>query len=832
MPLTILDNVADFNPWFYRVYPRLSGKGLWLRGGEINTLPPSEFNQRPYRILIVRLSTWAHTVASFTHGLLYQIAAQNASIFPDTAYLPNAADLALFTEEKVPWLLGTGTKRPPLDFDLIAVSNAVVQELVNLPPLFLHSKILLNARDRIADPHQPLIILGGANAHNSGILWHENSPVDGIFAGDSPDLVSRMFSLCADGKTKGLEKKRILETLASVKGFFVPANPQTAVRHFTTRVADSAFPTRIPIPFHPDRLGRGSVPISEGCRFSCTFCSESHTRKPYREASLSSILEHAREAKREQGLERCEIHSFNFNAYSNLPGLLEQLNAEFDQVGLKSQRFDSLARNPDLLSLLHAVGKTSITCGLEGISERLRAYLNKELVETDVRRALSLLVGGPVRELKIFLIATGAEEPADFLEFHGLLTFLRETMRARSGGPRIILSATPLVRFPWTPLAFGASASPDQMKKVLNTIENGTKSAGFEFRSAADLCEWELSQIFCRTHDARVYEALCAAGRETGFLYYRDVSVQFLQKFRSALKDKGIDPIAALRDGPVDVQWSRISPGLNVSTLERRHDRILHPQPLSACNKGKGRLCATCVQCTRTTETETDQSMVEKLKQAIVERRKQERDVSFLVDVDESARGVPRKYVGHALARALMKAEPTWTSVFRRYIGSSAENLSTFCWITGKDVFTLRLLAPQSEQLPQRLADPSFQNLVNSHLAPWARLLGPGGRVPETQRYGIDSPFPWSGDEYLRRIQMLFTVRKENDGSARYEIADRSLKRNAILTMVLSLKTDGGCKIELVAGHKFEPEPFLQNSFRLPHPEDWVHIKARVDWEI
>ena len=78
----------DYSSWFEKIYPELSGYGLWLRGGELNTLLPAQFDARPFRVLITRLSTYRDTADSITHALLYQMLSRIDGVFPDLAYLP------------------------------------------------------------------------------------------------------------------------------------------------------------------------------------------------------------------------------------------------------------------------------------------------------------------------------------------------------------------------------------------------------------------------------------------------------------------------------------------------------------------------------------------------------------------------------------------------------------------------------------------------------------------------------------------------------------------------------------------------------------------------
>src|SRR4051812_29161603 len=177
-------NGPGFTSWYDANFPFLSGQGLWLRGGEWNTLPPSQWETRPLRVLITRLSTYLDTSESFTHPLLYQALADVPGIYPDLAYLPPPKDGNLMIRDGVPWLLGTQSKRGPLSFDVIAFSNAIVQELVNLPSMLQHSGLAMSAAERLARKDIPLMIMGGANAYHASLIDHEDSPIDGLFTGE------------------------------------------------------------------------------------------------------------------------------------------------------------------------------------------------------------------------------------------------------------------------------------------------------------------------------------------------------------------------------------------------------------------------------------------------------------------------------------------------------------------------------------------------------------------------------------------------------------------------------------------------------------------------
>src|SRR3954468_23313319 len=205
--MTQATSETGFDSWYARSRPYLSGHGLWLRGGEWNTVPPAQWDDRPLRVLITRMSTYLDTSESFTHPLLYQALADLPGVYPDLAFLPPPRDGEIMTRDGVPWLLGTQTKRGAMDFDVIALSNAIVQELVNLPALMERSGLALPPAERLARPDLPLILIGGANSLHTSLLDHSDSPVDGIFTGEQIEDVQDLMVICAQGKRLGWSKE-------------------------------------------------------------------------------------------------------------------------------------------------------------------------------------------------------------------------------------------------------------------------------------------------------------------------------------------------------------------------------------------------------------------------------------------------------------------------------------------------------------------------------------------------------------------------------------------------------------------------------------------------
>ncbi|HLP42049.1 MAG TPA: hypothetical protein VK465_11120, partial [Fibrobacteria bacterium] len=300
----------DYGNWYLRRHAALSGHGLWLRGGEWNTLPLEERALRPLRALIVRMSTYLDTAESFTHPLLYQALADLPEVFPDFAFLPPPKDGEILTADGVPWLLGTQSKRGPAGFDVIAFSNAIVQELVNLPTLLARSGLLLSPAERLARPDVPLLLLGGANSLHTSLLDHGDSPVDGIFTGDQLSDIQRMFSLCAEAKRDGASKEDLLGRLEGVPGFSWPGLGRPARKNNRETLDLGRIRSPRPSMYKVESLGQEPVAISRGCPAFCSFCAESFDLKPYRENPQDAVLENALRLKRDMGLEGVDLFSF------------------------------------------------------------------------------------------------------------------------------------------------------------------------------------------------------------------------------------------------------------------------------------------------------------------------------------------------------------------------------------------------------------------------------------------------------------------------------------------------------------------------------------------
>jgi len=149
---------------------------------------------------------------------------------------------------------------------------------------------------------------------------------------------------------------------------------------------------------------------------ACGFCREG-SEGPYRERGVDKVLEALEVATTNLGTKHVSFFSLNFNQYTDLFPLVKESVRRGYQVGLISQRVDMLAETPEQIHVQRYLKKSNFTLGVEGISERQRAYLNKNLREWEILKVIREMMVQGAREIKLYYIITMLETDADIDEW-------------------------------------------------------------------------------------------------------------------------------------------------------------------------------------------------------------------------------------------------------------------------------------------------------------------------------------------------------------------------------------------------------------------------------
>ncbi|MFN3761708.1 MAG: B12-binding domain-containing radical SAM protein, partial [Anaerolineae bacterium] len=484
----------------------------------------------PYRVLIARLSPLRDVDRSIPHHVLFHEVRRA---------LPEAdVDLAFFPPGRVgdtlPPLTGIHSHRPAREFDLILVSNAYILELLNLPYILLRSGIPLFAGERSED--DPVILLGGSNAMAAQAIIREDGDAlaDGIFFGEGEGRVGEIVRALAGG---GGRRERLEAAAATGPGLWVAGTRRRTVKA-VCRPRPQDLPTVYPLLDTPE-AHTAYLQITWGCPAFCSFCFEGYDRKPYRELPARELLAVARELKQAQGAEEIGLYSFNFNTHGEIFDLLLELHRLFDRVSLKSQRADILWRVPGLIEAELAAEKREFTLGIEGISARQRAFLQKSLPTDEMTALLERLVREPIRRIKLFYILTGYETEDDLGEFRAFVRWLRDVRAASPSRPRVIFSVGPLVRMPFTPLRYDRLFLEEKpWRPLVGAVRSACETNGFEFRLAFDWAEYATTQVLA-LGGYWLVEPLVARAQEGAF-YDRRLPRGYWEALRAWMERAGL----------------------------------------------------------------------------------------------------------------------------------------------------------------------------------------------------------------------------------------------------------------------------------------------------
>jgi hypothetical protein len=456
------------------------------------------------RILILRLSPFEDVESSTSHLVLFaECRKAREDAYIDFGFFPGKRDRAVLDSHNAPYYYGLASGRGPRDFDLVLVSNSFALELPNLSYLFSTSGLPSRASARESAEEEegsglPIIILGGSNAASAGALLFPGSEneagsdclVDAIFFGEGEFALGDMALL---GTSSGRTRRERLEDLCKVEGLWVAGSGTPATRHCAKPYPPSLalFPV-----LNSSLSSTAKLQISAGCPGYCSFCLEGWESRPYRELPVAEIVEAARTLKIHSGASVLEVYSYNFNTHEAIFRLIFELNRIFRRVNFMSQRLDILAASPELVETELSADKRSFTLGIEGISERMRAYYRKGIGLEDIERAVELLSRPSVRELKLFYILAGFEDEDDITEFASFAKRLSERKRRFAPSMRILVSAGYLVRLPFTPLEFAPLClDGERLAAVSRKMEGACAAVGIEFRLAANFESYYVDQL-------------------------------------------------------------------------------------------------------------------------------------------------------------------------------------------------------------------------------------------------------------------------------------------------------------------------------------------------
>ncbi len=650
---------------------RFPGFGSWLIGNEPNSQAPETFEGSSLRVLIARLSPYGFVSSSMSHGLLGQLTLEVPGVFVDYCFMPLPREAALFEEASVPPVFGITTKRPFSDFDVIAVSNSVAQELVNLGWMLGKSGIPRDFASRMAEPSIPLIVLGGANAQSAFIACASmsgkgTSLVDALYFGEAEAYWREILGFIRESKEA---KKSKLDTLRGLVDRFEALHAPVGAAYETAASKERGTAARCralvrdassvkslvsgPVWRSAETLGYSSISIDFGCPYVCRFCKESWEKRPYRTRPLDAIIADAKEAKKRMGLDTINLFSFNFTSHRDAAKILALTSRIAANVQIKSQRFDGLFGNPEVYAHIRRIGKSNFTFGLEGVSGRIRRFFGKNIVETDVLRALGTIYAGPVRQVKVFLIASGFEDDEDMDELHVLAKRIADIRGAsNAAGAPFVLSVTPLIPMPHTPLQFAQFPDERAYAFFMKRLSRIADANSMILRESVSLEEARVAMflLFSDAENAGCIEAPGADG-----LFHEYMPKRALKTLTAGFSREWKQSILAQKNASTPFPWDMLYSAEEKDKLYSNYSDTV--AELSDRSKDAGKDEPPAFKAGKSGSDARGYGSISAHEHAGAEPIRETALLWFSVETDERLAGVDARFLQVAIARRLMSGD-------------------------------------------------------------------------------------------------------------------------------------------------------------------------------
>jgi radical SAM family uncharacterized protein/radical SAM-linked protein len=387
--------------------PLVSKPGRYINS-EINAIHKDHSKMRT-RVCLFFPDTYEVGMSHLGLRILYHILNGRADTVCERVFSP-WLDYEQRLRESGMRLASLESNLPLASFDIVGVTLQYELSYSNVLAGLDLAGIPLRSVDR-NDTH-PLIVAGGPCAVNPGPL----SPfIDVFFIGEAEEAIHELIEC----RQEFPDRKRCLDALAKLPGFFVPSAGAAQVRRrFVKSIETTPYPARPLLPLMKPIHDRVSVEIARGCIRGCRFCQAGVIYRPYRERSEGTIKGLLEESLQCTGYEELSLASLSAGDHSDIgplvTGLIRQYQDSRVSVSLPSLRVGTLT--PDMIKAIASTRKTGFTLAPEAGTERLRRVINKPISDSDLLSAAETIFRNGWSTIKLyFMIGLPTETEEDLM---------------------------------------------------------------------------------------------------------------------------------------------------------------------------------------------------------------------------------------------------------------------------------------------------------------------------------------------------------------------------------------------------------------------------------
>lgn len=516
------------------------------------------------------------------------------------------------------WPLFTLESRLPLKaFDIVGFSLQYELTYTNVLAMLDLGQVPLRSCDR--EENHPLVIAGGPCALSGEPLAEF---IDAFVLGDGEEVVLEVVDAYKSWRRSGAVRDRLLLSLSSVAGVYVPSLYQPKYRDGGMGPLEETVPVmgrgqafapvikrrvlkdldRAPyvekplIPLIPPIHDRAVVEVFRGCTQGCRFCQAGMIYRPVRERRPEEVCSMARDLLGHSGYDEVSLVSLSSADYSHIGELLTSLLSDNPcgaRVSLPSLRVDSFSVG--LAQMLGSSTKSGLTLAPEAGSQRLRDVINKKVTQEDLLDAASAAFKAGYSHIKLyFMIGLPGETDEDVKAIGHLASLVRETGRDLGKKPTVVVSVSGFVPKAHTPFQWEACLSQEELERRQRLLKRTLRGPGLVFRYHDAGLTW-LEAVFARG-DRRLGQALEIAfrsGRRFDAWPERFDRAVWEGIFRQA----GIDPDSyASRERARDelFPWDHLQSGVDKAFLWKERQKARRGERTEDCRWHPCEGCGVC----------------------------------------------------------------------------------------------------------------------------------------------------------------------------------------------------------------------------------------------